>query len=55
MHGGAILLINNSNNTVVTNCKFQATTCSDVIVFAGSSSGLTIKYSVIATEERSQR
>ena len=47
LHGGAMLYINNSNNTVVTDCNFQATTSSDVIQLAGSSTGLTVKYSVI--------
>ena len=47
LHGGANLYINNSNDTVVTNCKFQSYTTADIIQFAGSSSGLTVNYSDI--------
>jgi hypothetical protein len=47
LHGGAILYINNSNNTIVTNCNFKATTPADIIQLAGSSTGLTVKYSII--------
>ena len=47
LHGGAVLYINNSNNTVITGCNFKATTSSDVIQLAGSSTGLAVKYSVI--------
>ena len=52
LHGGANLYINNSNDTVVTNCKFQSYTTADIIQFAGSSSGLTVNYSDITGGSR---
>src|SRR5262249_38094657 len=44
LHGGAVLYINNSNNTVVTDCSFQATTSTDLIYLTSASSGLTVQY-----------
>src|SRR5262249_16718345 len=44
LHGGAVLYINNSNNTVITDCNFQAPTSNDLIYLAPSSSGVTVKY-----------
>ena len=44
LHGGAILYISNSNNTVITNSNFQPITSTDLIYLASSSSGLTVKY-----------